>query len=123
MILKNEDILQLKQDEYINDIIDIEINSRMSVSTLYALETIYYLRFQLAQVSLEKSKAMIEALCRKRLKQLAEVFMEKYATADSVNMKIEILERIEVITLILTGRHSDFALEEASIIEDGPNLT
>lgn len=49
--------------------------------------------------------------------------MEKYATADSINRKIEILERIEVITLILANRHSNFALEGASIMEDLPNLT
>ncbi len=123
MMLKNEDILQLKQDEYIGDITDIEISSRMSVSTLYALETIFYLRLQLVQVSLEKNGSMIEALCRKRLEQLAEAHTEKYAAADSINRKIEILERIEVITLILTGGHSDFALEKGSIMEDLPNLT
>ncbi len=123
MTLKNEDILQPRQDEYISDIIGIEINSEMSVSTLYALETIVYLRLQLAQVSLEKKDTLIEALCRKRLKQSCEVLMEKYATADSINKKIEILEQIEVIALILTGGHSDFALEGASIMEDLPNLT
>lgn len=66
---------------------------------------------------------MIEALCRKRLEQLANALIEKYTTADSVSGKIEILERIEVITLILTNGHSDFALEEASMIVDKPNLT
>ncbi len=123
MTLKNKDILQLKQDEYIGDITDIEISSRMSVSTLYALETIFYLRLQLAQVSLEKNGPMIEALCRNRLEQLAEAHTEKYSTADSIDRKIEILERIEVIALILTGGHSDYALERASIMEDLPNLT
>jgi len=49
--------------------------------------------------------------------------MEKYATAGSVNRKIEIIERIEVITLILTDGHSNFALEEASMIVDKPDLT
>ncbi len=95
----------------------------MSVPTLCALETIFYLRFQLEQALSEKKDTMIEALCRNRLEQLAEVLMEKYTTADSINRKIEILERIEVITLILTGRHSNFALEKASIMEDLPNLT
>lgn len=123
MTLKNKDRLQLEQDEYIGDIIDIEISSRMSVSTLYALETIFYLRLQLAQLSLEKNGPMIEALCRKRLEQLAEAHMEKYATADSINRKIEILERIEVIALILMGGHSDFALEKGSIMEDLPDQT
>ncbi len=123
MTLKNEDILQLKHDEYIGDIVGIEITSEMSVSALYALETIFYLRLQLAQVSLEKNKPVIEALCRKRLEQLAEALMKKYATADSINRKIEILERIEIITLILTNRHSDYALERASIMEDLPDLT
>jgi len=123
MTLKDKDILQLKHDEYISDIIDIEISSRMSVSTLYALETIFYLRLQLEQALSEQKDTMIEALCRKRLEQLANALMVKYATADSVNRKIEIIERIEVITLILTDGHSDFALEEASIIVDEPNLT
>lgn len=66
---------------------------------------------------------MIEVLCRKSLEQLANALIEKYTTADSVSVKIEILERIEVITLILTNGHSDFALEEASMIVDKPNLT
>lgn len=123
MTLKNEDILQLKQDEYISDIIDIEINSRMSVSILYALETIFYLRLQLEHALTEKKDTIIEVLCRKRLEQLANALIEKYTTADSVSGKIEILERIEVITLILTNEHSDFALEEASMIVDKPNLT
>jgi len=123
MALKNEDILQLKHDEYISDIIDIEINSRMSVSTLYALETIFYLRLQLTQALSAKKDTIIEVFCRKRLEQSAKVLMAKYATAGSINMKIEILERVEAITLILTGRHSIFALEEASIIENEPNLT
>lgn len=123
MTLKNEDILQLKHNEYISDIIDIDINSRMSVSTLYALETIFYLRLQLELALSEKKDTIIEVLCRKRLEQLANALMEKYTTADSANRKIEILERIEVITLILTGRHSYFALEKAFMIEDEPNLT
>lgn len=49
MTLKHKDMLQMKHDEYVSDIIDIEISSRMSVSTLYALETIFYLRLQLEQ--------------------------------------------------------------------------
>ncbi len=40
----------LKRDEYISDMIDIKINSKMSVSTLYALEMIFFPRPQLAQV-------------------------------------------------------------------------
>ncbi len=115
--------LRTLNDGLLGGIIDIKINANMSVSTLYALESIFYLRLQLAQVSLEKNKPMIETLCRKRLEQLAEALMEKYATADSINRKIEILERIEIITLILTNRHSDYALERASIMEDLPDLT
>ncbi len=115
--------MKLLKDDIIEDIISIKIDADMSLSSIYALETIFYLRLQLAQVSWDNAEPMIETICRKRLEQLAEVLMEKYTIADSVNTKIEILERIEVITLILTGRHSDFALEEASIIEDLPNLT
>jgi len=66
---------------------------------------------------------MIETLCRKRLEQLANALIEKYTTADSINIKIGILKRIEVISLILTDGHSNFALKEASMIADEPNLT
>ncbi len=115
--------MKLLKDDIIEDIISIKIDADMSLSSIYALETIFYLRLQLAQVSWDNAEPMIETICRKRLEQLAEVLMEKYTIADSVNTKVEILERIEVITLILINRHSDFALEEASIMEDLPDLT
>jgi len=95
----------------------------MSVSALYALETIFYLRLQLEQALSEEKDTMIEVLCRKRFEQLAKVFVEKYGITDSVNSKVEILERVEVITLILIGRHCYFALEDVSMIEDEPSLT
>lgn len=123
MNLKTQDIFKLKQDDYISDIIDIEIDSRMSLSTLYALETILCLRLQLAQASFDRNEPIIEALCHDRFERLAAALKEKYATVDTLNSKIEILERIEVLSLHLTGGHSECALEEASIIEEEPNLT
>ncbi len=113
----------LKRDEYISDMNDIEINSEMSLSTLYALETIFYLRLQLAQALCDANVTLYEDICRDQLGQILKALTEKYRSAISVNEKIEILERIEVISLNLNNDHSLFALEEASIIEDEPNLT
>lgn len=113
----------LKQDEYISDMTDVEINSAMSVSTLYALETIFYLRLQLAQVSWDADETLYEDICRDRFEQIFNALTKKYRNAKSINEKIEILERIDAISLNLNNNHSIFALEEASIIEDEPNLT
>lgn len=113
----------LKQDEYINDMIDIKINSKMSVSTLYALETIFYLRLQLAQVSWDANEPLYEDICLDRFEQISKALTEKYRNIQSINEKIEILERFEAINLDINNNHSLFALEEASIIEDEPNLT
>lgn len=113
----------LKQDEYINDMMDIKINSTMSISTLYALEMIFFLRLQLAQVSWDANETLYENICHDRFEQILKVLIEKYRNAKSINEKIEILERIEIISLNLNNDHSFFALEEASIIEDGQDLT
>ncbi len=115
--------LKTLNDNIIGDIIDIKIDSGMSVSTLYALETIFYLRLQLAQVSGEGKESIYAALCSDRFEQLANALTKKYPTAISINEKIEILERLEVISLTLHSDHSDFALEEASSLEDRPDLT
>ncbi len=115
--------LKTLNDNIIGDIIDIKIDSSMSVSTFYALETIFYLRLQLAQVSGEDKESVYAALCRDRFEQLANALTKKYPTAKSINEKIEILERLEVISLTLHSDHSDFALEEASSLEDRPDLT
>jgi len=118
----NRDLKTLN-DNIIGDIIDIKIDADMPVSTLYALETIFYLRLQLAQVSWAENEPIYESLCRDRFEQLAKALTKKYKAARSLNEKIEILERIEVISLTLHGDHSRFALEEASSLEDLPDLT
>lgn len=115
--------LRTLNDDLIGDIIGIKIDADMSVSTLYALETIFYLRLQLAQVSWEENEPIYESLCRDRFEQLANALTKKYRTSQSLNEKIEILERIEVINLTLHRDHSRFALEEASSLEDLPGLT
>ena len=119
----NDMVDLLQRDEYIKDMIDIKINSKMSVSTLYALETIFYLRLQLAQVSWDANEILYEDICIDLFEQISKALTEKYRNAQAINEKIEILERIEAISLDLNHDHSLFALEEASIIEDEPNLT
>jgi len=50
--------LKMLNDDLINDIIPLKIDSGMSVSTLHALETIFYLRLQLAQVVCEDNESI-----------------------------------------------------------------
>ncbi len=119
----NNDMIRPFNDNIIGDIIGIKIDAEMSVSTLYALETIFYLRLQLAQASGEDNEPVYAALCRNRFEQLAKALMEKYPLAETLNEKIEILERIEDIALYLSFDHSYFALEEAFALEDLPDLT
>ena len=59
----NDMVDLLQRDEYIKDMVDIKIHSKMSVSTLYALETIFYLRLQLAQVSWDANEILYEDKC------------------------------------------------------------
>jgi len=115
--------LKTLNDDLIGDIIDIKINADMSISTLYALETIFYLRLQLAQVSWTENEPIYESLCRDRFEQICKALSKKYKVAKSLNEKIEILERLEVISLTLHSDHSRFALEEASLLENLPDLT
>jgi len=123
-VSNEEKIRRLKAyQDSVGDIIDIKIDADMSVSTLYALETIFYLRLQLAQVSWAENEPIYESLCRDRFEQIANALTKKYRTAKSLNEKIEILERLEVISLTPHSDHSRFVLKEVSIIEDEQNLT
>ena len=64
--------LKTLNDELIGDIIPLKIDSDMSVSTLYALETIFYLRLQLAQVEGAENEHIYELLCKNRFDQIAK---------------------------------------------------
>jgi len=115
--------LKTLNDDLIGDIIPLKINADMSVSTLYALETIFYLRLQLAQVGWAENEPIYESLCRNRFEQIAKALTKKHKTAESLNEKIEILERLTAIGITINSDHLYFALEEASSLEDLPNLT
>ena len=115
--------LKCLKDDLIGDIISVNIDAEMSVSTLYALETIFFLRLQLAQLVGESSEPVYESLCRVRYEQISKALTKKYRSAVTVNEKIEILERLEAIEMFVNKEHSRLALGEASIIEDEPNLT
>lgn len=103
--------------------IDIEVSPKMSVSELHALEIIFYLRLQLAKVAWEDNESVYESICRERFEQISRAFIEKFKVSNSINEKIEILERIEVLSLELTYGHSEFALEEAAVLAELPDLT
>lgn len=115
--------LKRLNDDIIGDILDIKIDANMTVSELHALETIYYLRLQLAEVSGDDKMAVYRNLCRSRYEEITKVLTAKYPTATTLNEKIEILERLQDMELHLRSDYSDFALEEASNLEDSPGLT
>ena len=115
--------LKFLNDNIIGDIIPIKIEADMSVSTLYALETIFYLRLALAQISDEDNSSTYELLCRDRFEKIANVLEKKYPKVATLNEKIEILERLSIIGGEIHSHHEDFAIEEAYKLKDLPDLT
>ncbi len=94
----------------------------MSVATLHALETIFYLRMQLSQVGWDEKEADIQWLCRDRFEQLAKALRKKYDTI-SINEKIEILERLASIGMTIDRDDFSFALDDAENLKGLSNLT
>lgn len=84
-------------DNIIGDIIPLKIDAEMSVSTLFALETIFYLRLALAQISDDDKAPIYESLCLDRFEKIANSLAKKYPTAATLNEKIEILERLSIL--------------------------
>lgn len=115
--------LKTLNDDFISDIIPLKIDSTMSVSTLYALETIFYLRLQLAQVSWDENEPIYNSLCHTRFEQLAKVLKKKYKTAESINEKIEILERLISIGMTIDSDDFNYALDQAEKLKEFPTLT
>lgn len=115
--------LKKLNDDLINDIIPLKIDSGMSVSTLYALETIFYLRLQLAQVGCEDNESIYNSLCRDRFEQLAKALKKKYGSASSLNERIEILERLVAIGMTIDSDDFSYALDEAENLKELPGLT
>lgn len=115
--------LKALNDDLISDIIPLKIDARMSVPTLHALQTIFYLRLQLAQVSWAENEPIYESLCRNRFEQIAAALTEKYGTVETLSDKITILNRLENISQILNNRHSDFAVEQRRKLIASAELT
>ena len=115
--------LKTLNDDIIGDIIPIEIDAHMSVATLHALETIFYLRLQLAQVGWEDNEPIYNGLCHDRFEQLAKALRKKYDTTFSINEKIEILERLASIGMTIDSDDFSLALDEAENLKELPNLT
>lgn len=115
--------LKNHNDDIIGDIVPIEVDSTMTVATLTALGTIFYLRLQLAQAAWDDNEPTYNLLCKDRYEQINKALRQKYAGAASVNEKIEILERLQTNGLTLNEGNCPFALEEASSLEDFSELT
>ena len=115
--------LKTLNDDIIGDIIPIGIDADMSVATLHALETIFYLRLQLAQVGWEDNESIYNGLCRDRFEQLAKALRKKYDTTSSINEKIEILERLASLGMTIDRDDFSFALDDAENLKGLSNLT
>lgn len=111
------------KEEIIADILPVRISSAMSVSTLFAMETIYNLRSDLAFSDRRYDEATYANLQCHRLSRISGALTRKYKTAKTLNERIEILERIEAIEQCLSCGDSHFALEEASKLAGIPDLT
>lgn len=115
--------LKTLNDDIINDIITLKIDSDMSVSTLHAIEIILSLRLELAQTDWEDKESVYTSLCRNRFELIAKVLKKKYGSTTSLNEKIEILERLVAISMMIDGNLFGFAIEEAENLKELPNLT
>ncbi len=115
--------LKCLNDDLIGDIIGVKIDADMSVSTLYALETIFFLRLQLAQLSGESNEPVYESLCRYRYEEISKALTKKYRSAVTTNEKIEILERLEAIEVFINNEHSRLALDKSEELAGTPGLT
>lgn len=115
--------LKTLKDNIIGDIVPLKIDDTMSLSTLYALETIFYLRLTLAQISDDDNSSTYELLCLDRFERIANALEKKYLKAATLNEKIEIIERLSIIGGMIHSHHEDFAIEEADKLKDFPDLT
>ncbi|MCM1225177.1 MAG: hypothetical protein NC548_63070 [Lachnospiraceae bacterium] len=115
--------LRTLNDEIIGDFIDTKIDAGMSLSALRALESIFYLRLQLAQVAREDREPIYNALCCNRFEKLIKAYTKKYSAATSLNEKIEIIYRIQIIYSLLYLGDSEFALEKQEELLGTPELT
>lgn len=111
------------EDNLIREFTSIRITADMPVSTLYAMETVFDLRLQLAQVSGEYNLSTYETLCRFKFEDIAKALTKKYRFSTTLNEKIEILERLEIIELQLNADHNLFVLEETQILSELSELT
>ncbi|MCM1142956.1 MAG: hypothetical protein NC453_30700 [Muribaculum sp.] len=115
--------LKTLNDNIIGDFIDIKIDADLPLSTLRALESIFYLRLQLAQVAWEDKEPIYDALCRNRYQKLIKAYTKKYSAATSLNEKVEILYRIQIVSSVLNLGISEFAFEKQEEFLDSAELT
>lgn len=115
--------LKTLNDDIIGDIIEIKIKPDMSIATLYALEATFYMRLQLAQMGWEDNEPIYYALCVDRFEKLYKALIKKYPTVESLDEKIEILNRIEHISSTLNLGYSDFVFENREELLSSENLT
>ncbi|MCM1139386.1 MAG: hypothetical protein NC453_12520 [Muribaculum sp.] len=105
--------MQEQSQDIIADIIPMKIDSKMRVSTLIALETIFYLRLQLAQISWSDDEPYWQTICQDRFEKIAKALRNKYKRATALNEKIEILEHLQKIGEMLGTAEATFAKAEA----------
>lgn len=102
----------IPNDDLIGDFINLKIGEELSLSMLFAIEAIFYLRLQLAQVEWDDNEPIYESLCRDRFEQISKVLTGKYKSAETLNEKIGILYHLENISQTLSLGINDFVVEK-----------
>lgn len=104
--------MNMLKNEIIGEFAGMEIDETLSVPTLCALEAIFYLRLQLAQVGREEDAPVYEDLCCERFGRISKALIKKYRIAGRIDEKIEILNHLENISSILNLGDGGFVAEK-----------
>ncbi len=110
-------------DEIIGDIIDVRIESRMSLPSLRALATIFELRLQLAEVAMSDNETLYRRLCADRHAKLHKALLKKYATSINIEEKIGILELLGTTGASRDSDGLQYVLDEACRLAQDSRLS
>ncbi|MCM1451602.1 MAG: hypothetical protein NC102_05050 [Clostridium sp.] len=111
------------KDYIIGDFIELEIGENMSLPTLYALEAIFYLRLQLAQVGWEECEPILNELCRDRFERISMILSNRYELVESLDEKICVLNHLKNIATTLGNVDCGFVIDNHRELVNSQNLT
>lgn len=105
------------------DLHKIKIDTDFSLHSLFAIKKIYSLYLEYYLMSWDDDSREMAEVYKTRLENISNVLMDKYRSTRSLNERIRILENLEEISLETVYTDNDFALENASELEELPTLT